>query len=137
MTETEAYHELSAYTLGHGNVAFIHQHVVDAWGAQHAMADAKPIRLAFSLVGLYLKIEKGFTGRQVQNAHRQLAERKQLWPPFVIPSERGAMTAVEVMSAPPGLERDKAIDEWCTSIWNAYSANRDMVIDLLERNAVI
>jgi len=137
MTENDALNELSAYTLGHGNVAFIHQHVVDAWGAQHATPDGKPIRLAFSLVGLYLKIEKGFTGRQVQNAHRKLAERKQPWPPFTIPADRGKLTTIDVMKAPEGPERDRAIDDWCASVWTAFSSNRDQVIDLLIRNQVI
>jgi hypothetical protein len=137
VTEAEAHAELSAYTLGHGSRAFIHQHVVDAWGAQHAAPDGKPIRLAFSLVGLYLKIEKGFSGRQVQDVHRRLADRKQPWPAFAIPSQPGSMTTVDVMKAAEGPDRDAAIDAWCDSVWKAFSSNRDLVVDLLRRNQII
>ncbi|MCL6648034.1 MAG: DUF5946 family protein [Chloroflexi bacterium] len=41
--ETQAYHELQAYTLTHPDPAFLHQHVVNAWTAQHANAQTKPI----------------------------------------------------------------------------------------------
>jgi hypothetical protein len=64
VTDEEAYHELSAYTLAHTDPAFGHQHVIDASGARHALDGAQPIRLAFSLVGLFLHVDRGFTGRQ-------------------------------------------------------------------------
>src|SRR2546430_2414731 len=68
--------ELSAYTLSHGGRAFLHQHVVDAYAAQHSSGSAPRIRLAFSLIGLYLTFEKGFTGREVQQAHMALGREK-------------------------------------------------------------
>ena len=52
-----AYDELASYTLAHGDPAFIHQHVVDAFAAQHATDDSKPIGVAFALIGLYLHVE--------------------------------------------------------------------------------
>jgi hypothetical protein len=122
--------------MSHGDPAFIHQHVVDAWGAQHAAPEGKPIRLAFSLVGLCLKIEHGYSGKQVQNAHRTLANRKQPWPGFVLPEARGGVTALDVMTRPAGPERDDAIDRWCASVWDAFSANRALVEDLLRRNGM-
>jgi hypothetical protein len=30
------------------------------------------------------------------------------------------MTALDVMAAPAGPERDRAIDAWCASVWDAY-----------------
>ena len=53
-SEQGAYDELQCYTLAHGGGTLIHQHVVDAWSAQHADGRTKPIELAFALVGLYL-----------------------------------------------------------------------------------
>ena len=44
--------ELSAYTLTHGDPDFIHQHVVDAFAAQHAAAKSSAIGVAFALIGL-------------------------------------------------------------------------------------
>ncbi|GHN01809.1 hypothetical protein WSM22_32980 [Cytophagales bacterium WSM2-2] len=55
----DQFNELSYYTLGHHDtVYFIHQHIVDAFQAQTADNSTKPIGLTFSLVGLYLYLEK-------------------------------------------------------------------------------
>lgn len=75
MNQAEAYHELTAYTLSLGDEDFIHQHVADAYSAQTATMDTKAIQLFFALAGLYLLIEKSFTGRQVQQAHQSMALR--------------------------------------------------------------
>src|SRR5262245_20494405 len=109
-SELEAYHGLSAYTLTHGGLAFIHQHVVDAFAAQHADDATKAITLTFALVGLYLHVERAWSGRQVQLAHMKLAQRKRRWPAWSLPRERGTVTAADVMLASPGSERDEAID---------------------------
>jgi Family of unknown function (DUF5946) len=130
-SERDAYHELSAYTLTHGDPAFIHQHVVDAFAAQHADDHTKAITLTFALVGLYLHVERAWSGRQVQLAHMKLAQRKRRWPAWSLPRERGTVTAADVMLASPGLERDKVIDVWCASVWNAFRRNRDAVVSLL------
>jgi Family of unknown function (DUF5946) len=127
----DAYEQLSAYTLTHSDPAFIHQHVVDAFAAQSADDSTKPITLTFALVGLYLHVEKGRTGRRVQLVHMQLAQRKRPWPTWPLPLERGRMTAEDVMRSPPGVERDKAIDAWCASVWQAFSSHRDAVVELL------
>ena len=124
MTEKEAYDELCAYTLSHGDPAFIHQYVVDAWCAQHADAQTKPIALTFALVGLYLAVEKSVSGREVQRTHMRLAKRKRDWPPFALPENRGAMTAHDVIALPPGPQRDAAIGAWCASVWAPFSAQR-------------
>lgn len=129
--ERDAYHELCAYTLTHGDLTFIHQHVVDAWAAQHATPDGKPIGVTFALAGLYLHVERQLTGRQVQLAHMKMGRQKRSWPTFVLPEERGAMTAVDVMRAPEGDERDRAIDAWAESVWRAFSMNRPTLVALL------
>ena len=129
--EEAAYHELCAYTLQRGDATFIHQHVVDAFAAQRANAQTKPIAVAFSLAGLYLHVEKGFSGRQVQRAHMQLARQKRAWPTFVLPADRGALTAFDVMKAPARAERDAAIQKWCTSVWDSFAANRNTIVEFL------
>ena len=137
ISEKEALYELYAYTLTHGDPSFIHQHVVDAWVVQHADADTKPIGLTFGLVGLYLKIEKQFSGRQVQRAHMDLGKHKQVWPDFEFPVDRGSMTTADVIAAPAGAQRDKAIDEWGVSVWLPWRPQSSTIADLLERNAII
>lgn len=75
----DAYDELYVYTMGRRN--FILQHVVDAHMAQTATATNPPsIGAIFSLAGLYLHVEQGFTGTQVQNAHRVMGKVKRTWP---------------------------------------------------------
>ena len=129
--EREACEQLQYYTLGHGDPKFIHQHVVDAWAAQHADEHTRPIALTFALVGLYLHLERGRSGRQVQQAHMRLARRRRAWPSFPLPRERGPITAVEAHAAPAGTARDRAIDAWCASVWRAYAASHDAVAALL------
>ena len=129
--EQEAYTELQCYTLAHRGSEFIHQHVVDAWTAQHADARTKPIAVIFALVGLHLHVEKGFSGRRVQRAHMALARRKRTWAPLPLPRERGSLTASWVMAAPAGTERDRAIDAWCADVWGAFRDSHGTVAALL------
>lgn len=49
-----AYHALTLRTLALGHAAFIHQHAVDAYAAQHAGGPSRPIGVYFALAGLYL-----------------------------------------------------------------------------------
>lgn len=135
--EQDAYHALCAYTLAHGDAAFIHQHVVDAYAAQQAHAGSKSIGVAFALAGLYLLIEARFTGRQVQRAHMRMAQRKRTWPTFELPADRGTMTAVDVLAAGAGAERDRAIHAWCASVWSAYSDSKQAVAGLLREYRII
>jgi hypothetical protein len=126
-----AYDELAAYTLSHADPAFIHQHVVDAFGAQHATAESKPIGVAFALIGLCLYLERGMSGRQVQQAHMRLAQRRREWPAFELPDDRGDVTIHDVLLSAPGRERDQAIEAWCASVWQAWSASQGRVRELL------
>ena len=133
MTEEEAYHQLCAYTLEHArrDPSFIHQHVVDAYAAQHLSGSSKPIGAAFSLLGLYLHVERGYTGRQVQLEHMRLAQPKRIWPSFPLPGERGSLTCMDVLAEPEGPERDAAISAWCRSVWQAFAEAQPAVRSLV------
>ena len=132
----DAYDELCAYTLTHGDPAFIHQHVVDAFAAQNASEASKPIGVAFALVGLYLHVEKGLSGRQVQRVHMQLARKKREWPRFALPVDRGDFTALDVMTIAEGTGRDQAIDQWCAIVWRAFVGHRESIISLLNEHGI-
>ena len=136
MREEDAYQQLQFYTLSLRDPAFIHQHVVDAWTAQHADESTKPIALTFSLVGLYLHCEREFNGRQVQRVHMILAPRTRDWPTFTPPRERGSITALDVMAAPAGPDRDRAINRWCATVWAAFGGVHQEVARLLERHGI-
>lgn len=136
-SEQEAYDKLQCYTLEHRGPMFVHQHVVDAWAAQHADERTKPIGLAFALIGLYLHVEKGYSGRQVQQVHMKLGRHKRTWPSFPLPRERGSVTAAQVMAVQAGPERDKAIDFWCASVWEAFSDSHRAVAELLKHLGIL
>jgi hypothetical protein len=123
----EAYHELSYYTLSLGDPSFIHQHIVDAYAAQYADETTKPITLAFALIGLYLHIERDFTGREVQKVHMRLAQTKKAWPAFGFPLQRGSITVFDVLRAKPGKSRDRAIENWSRSVWEAWRSSHAKV----------
>lgn len=137
MTEQEAYDEVRYCTLSLGDPEFIHQHVVDAFTAQRAHEHTKSIALTFALVGLYLHVEKQFAGREVQRVHMELAREQRVWPAFKLPLDRGSMTIIDVVAAPAGPERERAIHEWCVSVWRAYSAAHDAVVELLRSESFL
>jgi hypothetical protein len=136
MTLDNAEAELLSYTLAHRDPAFPHQYAVDAITAQRADEHTKPIALTFALVGLYLHLEKGLTGKQVQQMHVRLAARKHSWPKFPLPAHRGTLTAADVLTHPPGPERDRAIDDWCADVWAAYRSSRAQLVDLLREHGI-
>jgi hypothetical protein len=132
MTPQEQYTQLSSYTLRHPDPRFIHQHAVDAFTAQQADSQTKPIAVAFALIGLYLHVERNETGKQVQHVHTLLARRRKQWPSFELPDSRGEIGVADVVAKAPGPERDAMIERWCASVWDACrAATRDQVVELL------
>ena len=128
------YGELNVYTLTRGDWAdggtFIHQLAVDAYAAQHAGDNSRPIGPAFALIGLYLTCERGYTGRQVQHMHTLLARRSKSWPCFTPPASRGAVTITDVLRAPEGEARDAALRQWGSAAWEAWQPEQERVKSL-------
>lgn len=129
-----AYDEVYVYTMG--RPGFILQHVVDAFAVQTANDESRPIGVVFGLVGLYLHVEKQFSGHQVQRVHMELGRRKREWPRVYLPDDRGSMTVADVLAASAGPERDVAINNWCRSVWTAFSTNRQTIISLLQEQQI-
>ncbi|MFN7492994.1 MAG: DUF5946 family protein [Cyclobacteriaceae bacterium] len=129
-TPQDQFNELSYYTLAHDRTYFIHQHAVDAFAAQTADENTKPIKITFALIGLYLFLERGFTGKQVQQAHVKMSQNKKLWPSLPLPIQRGEITVVHVLKASSGEPRDRLIREWCESVWKEYHSWHEAMADL-------
>jgi Family of unknown function (DUF5946) len=129
--DQEAFQELCFYTLSHVGDEFLHQHAVDAFAVQTATTASKPISLIFGLAGLFLLIEKGMTGWEVQRFHMKMARYKRPWPEIPLPDARGALTVHDVLRVEPGPERDTCIMEWCRSVWMAYADGQDRIRDLV------
>jgi hypothetical protein len=132
----DAFYKLDSHALTGGDAGFVHQHVVNAYAAQRADTNTKAITLAFALIGLYLHVELGFTGRQVQRVHMDLARFRRDWPIFPLPTNRGAMTVEDVLAAAEGPARYRAIDEWCASVWGAYGESHGRVAALLREYGI-
>jgi Family of unknown function (DUF5946) len=129
----EAFHDLTYYTMSHPDMGyFIHQHMVDVYHAQNASESTKPIQLVFALIGLYLYLEKNYTGRQVQLAHMTLAQNKKDWPKIELPENRGNITIHTVLNTKPGPERDSMIKFWCTIVWQTFKSEHKTIISLSE-----
>ena len=133
MTSQEAFNELSYYTLSHKTEEFIHQYVVDSFAAEMADEDTKPIAINFGLIGLYLHIEKGFSGKKVQQAHIILAKYKEKLPHIVLPEKRGEITVFDVLDTSEGEERDRKIEEWMKSVWDAYIDSHNVIAEFLKK----
>ena len=126
------YNELSFYTLAHPDKKlFIHQYIVDAYAAQHASENKKPITTAFALIGLCLFINYHYTGKQVQNAHIELAENKRDWGIFVQPEERAEITVADVVETKPGEDRDQMIKKWAGTVWDMWKPQHKVVMKLV------
>ena len=121
----ELFNELSGFTLSNNTKEFIHQYVVDAYGAQHAGLPAKNIRVAFSLIGLCLAVEHNYTGRQVQLVHMKIP--KQIWPDLSPPALPAKITIWNVITATSDQEKFTVINEWTKSVWHSWSTYHEYI----------
>ncbi len=127
-SEKELYDELALYTLSHSDPSFIHQHVVDAFAAQNADKQSKPITVFFALVGLYLHLERNYTGKDIQREHVRLGRVKKPWPRFPYQQRMGSVTVADVIAVPRGKQRDEMIHAWCASVWDAWKKNNPQLV---------
>ncbi|MGC4054748.1 MAG: DUF5946 family protein [Paludibaculum sp.] len=134
-TPRAAHDELCVYAMG--RPGFRLQYVAGAAVVQTATVETKPIAIVFGLVGLYLHIEKQFSGRQVQKTHRDLARTKREWPNLNLPDNRGSMTAADVLAVKAGPERDRAIEDWCKSVWAACAGVREIIVELCREHQLV
>ncbi|RAP73513.1 DUF5946 family protein [Paenibacillus montanisoli] len=121
----DLFNQLSYYTIAHGRPDFIHQLALDSYGAQHSGGVTRPITTAFSLIGLYLVVEHGFTGKQVQQAHMRLARKKTEWPLLASPPTGAAVTVQDILQAEAGRTRDAMIRKWVHAVWDSWAHARD------------
>ncbi len=114
-----------------------HQLMVDTYGAQHGGANARSIRIAYSLVGLFLALERGWDGLEVRRAHQRMGKPDPSWPSFDRPREVGTVTVLDAAEA--GVRADSvvghadAVGRWARSAWQAWSAQHRAAGALAER----
>ncbi len=149
----DLYDKLALYTLNHYEPEFfIHQYAVDAYAASHMQDGQKPIKAAFALTGLYLFSERGYTGKEVQQAHRWLVPtvkqsriRDRIgtnesgikrWPMFKKPEIKPEMNVESAVKAIAGQQRDQMIKNWAEAVWQSHSINRQDVINFLGKTGL-
>ena len=112
-----------------------HQTCVDAYAAQHVGPQTRPMTVCFALNGLYLVLERGWSGIAARDAHGHLARTvvRADWPWFEPPSEAGPLTVLDVaLSADPDAQ-GAAIEAWGRSVWATWSHVHDAVRELTDR----
>ena len=128
----EMYYELTYWTLARQDGRFIHQHAVDAYEAQHAGGKTRPITAVFGLIGLYLALEKGYTGRQVQLAHMKIAFRRKDWPRLEPPARKAELTVMDVLTAETDEEKEEMLLKWAGSVWDIWEERQQWVREITE-----
>jgi hypothetical protein len=125
---TAAFHEVIGFEFQHPVMLRFHQMSVDAYGAQHGGGTAKPIRLAYSLAGLWLALEHGFSGDEVRAIHQRMGHPTPEWPDFDPVPAAGWTTVADVLHA--GVRRRsetghaKATRDWAADVWCAWLRER-------------
>jgi hypothetical protein len=120
------YAEVSGFEFEHPVMLRYHQLSVDAYGAQHAGDPTTPIRLGYSLAGLWLALEHGFSGDEVRAVHAHMGHAQDWWPTFRPPAPGEWMTVRDV--AEQGVRRGSstghatATRAWAESVWSAWTA---------------
>jgi hypothetical protein len=128
----DMYNELSLYTLTLHDPGFIHQYAVDAYAAQHAQENTKPIATTAALIGLYLFAERNYSGKKVQQVHMILGNKMKEWPPFEPPKEKATLTVTDALKAEAGPGRDEMIRQWAKSVWNIWKLEHAKIEKLLK-----
>lgn len=121
---------VQAHELSHvARLGGIHQLSVDAYAAQHVVQGTPSIATIFSLVGLHLGLELGWSGTAVRAAHQHLGQRFRTWPTFQPPPSRDWLTIADVAGSATPEDHAQRVAAWAASVWKGWSSEHDRVRD--------
>lgn len=130
--------EVAGFELAHQTLlGTYHQLTVDAYGAQHCGSDGRGIRIAYSLVGLHLALDRGWSGLAVRRAHQEMGRPQPSWPAFARSADVGALTVLDVAEAGaragsvPGHAGE--VQRWAAAVWAAWAPRHAEVAALSDR----
>ena len=110
---------------------------IDAYGAQHPGRPTPPISVAYSLIGLLLAVERGWSGAQVQAAHCRMGKPQPWWPAFNARLEAGDRTALDVARAGVRVGSTeghvRGVTLWAESVWRSWAPEHAAVAILAEK----
>jgi hypothetical protein len=134
----QVYGEVAGFELAHPDlVVRFHQLAVDAYGAQHSGGDGRGIRVAYSLVGLHLALDRGWSGVAVRSAHQGMGRPQPSWPAFVRPPGSATQTVLDVALAGSRAGsiagHASAVQHWAAGVWAEWAPRHAEVAALASR----
>ena len=104
--------------------------VIDAYAVQH---HGKPERRAIQsvnahLVALYLQLEIGYTGAQVNVPLQRVLKLANEFEWLEPPTPNGTLTIADVLTAVTPQEQANAIENYARDIWRAWQVHRVTVV---------
>jgi hypothetical protein len=131
----QLYTELVGATMSQaGRAAAVQQLSIDAYGAQHSGPGVAPITTVFSLLGLFLAVERDVPGYEVREAHQRLAALDARWPELARPERTGEVTVFDVALADDAEDHVRRAHEWARSVWADWAPWRPTIMELTERH---
>lgn len=125
--------ELAGFELLHAaRLGRLHQLTVDAYGAQHAGPPTSARRIAYSLAGLALAIERSWSGVEVRELHARMGPVQPSWPAPPPPREPAHLTVADVVAAgawadsPEG--HAEAVERWARAVWASWRDHQDAIL---------
>jgi hypothetical protein len=127
------YWEFSNFTLSVRDQNFPHQLAVDTYAAQHYGAKMKPVTITFALIGLHLAFERGYTGREVQDAHVLLGKLHERWPGFTVTRKADEVNGSNVLQNISKDNYGQLLAKWGKSVWDSWKPEHENVRKLVDR----
>jgi hypothetical protein len=133
----QVYAEVVGFAYQHLTLMKWHQLTVDVYGGQHGGGKAPPIRLAYSLVGLHLAVDRDLAGDEVRAAHQRMGQPDPSWPAFIPPQDPEWPTVMTVAERGVMVDsvagHDAAVHGWAEEVWHAWRHQHEDVISLTRR----
>ncbi|TAH48627.1 MAG: hypothetical protein EYC68_20175 [Chloroflexota bacterium] len=104
--------------------------VIDAYAVQHhGKTERRAIQSVNAhLVALYLQLEKGYKGEQVNVALQRVLKFADEFVWLEPPTPNGTLTIADVLRAETSEEQANAIENYARDIWRAWKVHRAAVV---------
>jgi hypothetical protein len=113
-----------------------HQLTVDAYGAQHAGLPTGQRYVAYSVAGLALAIEHGWSGIEVRDLHARMGPVQPSWPQLPPPPAHADMTVADVVAAGAWANSPEghagAVQRWAGEVWRSWRDQHDEILAWVE-----
>lgn len=106
-----------------------HHFTVDAYSLQHPGTPSPQAiqSVAVHLVSLYHQLELNSDIDTMRDAMRRITQRKGQLPWLEPPTSFGEITVLDIHAAATAEEHGQLVQQWATSVWEAWSAHHPIV----------